>query len=282
MPPRVEAAIFTNSTASNFSVKSLVTPTETPTQTPTPVCTEIKQPVSAIASSEANDNWVALKVIDGENDIGWSSKSHSSETGEEWIEVDLGDKYDVHTLTLVPRIKDNNIVAFPKDFTLLYKSDYEREYSVLYIYENYQATTREEYEFDVYARYIKIQANKLTFDPDGKYRFQLMEIIPYVRCNLITTPSPERTPTPTETPTQTPTPTPTPTPSPTQTPTITPISFATGSDWFLVDEVIVKINESSNPLIILRNLEIDSPPMWLNGSMGQIDYMIIKKSFISN
>ena len=31
LPPKIEAAIFTNSTASNFSIKSLVTPTETPT-----------------------------------------------------------------------------------------------------------------------------------------------------------------------------------------------------------------------------------------------------------
>jgi hypothetical protein len=53
---------------------------------------------------------------------------------------------------------------------------------------------------------------------------QIMEITPHVRCNLITTPSPERTPTPTPTPERTPTPTPeqTPTPTPEQTPTPTP------------------------------------------------------------
>ena len=31
LPPRIEAATFTNSTASNFSVKFFVIPTETPT-----------------------------------------------------------------------------------------------------------------------------------------------------------------------------------------------------------------------------------------------------------
>ena len=180
------------------------------------MCLNIISPISANASSEANSEWTAARAIDANSNIGWSSNRIDSDTGDEWIEVDLGDWYDVYKISLVPRFKNGGIFAFPVDFTIYYKSDYDKDYVEYDYWENVQVSNQnEEFDLQVYARYIKIKGTKFSLDPDGNYRMQIMEITPHVRCNLITTPSPERTPTPS--PERTPTPSPeqsTPTPEP--------------------------------------------------------------------
>lgn len=139
---------------------------------------------TATASSVVNSSWPATNAIDANTSTAWSS-SVQSQTGSQWLQVDMGSNFNVKKVILIPRTSGSLVQCFPVDFKLQYSTDGSSWTDVPgQAYTNYPAPVNnsgENFYFDspVYARYIRLLATKFSPDGYGNYYTQIAEMAPY-------------------------------------------------------------------------------------------------------
>lgn len=162
----------------------------------TPLSYSISPRVGVTASSQLT-GWEASKAIDGSVAAGscYSSIMHTDYAHEEWISVDMGSNRAVKRVTLAPR--QPNEQCYPDQFKIQCSTDGSSWADADYdSYNRYLPAGYREfyYEFKraLVARYVRIDAIKLSPDEYMNYYLQLAEInieeIPYSATASSTTP----------------------------------------------------------------------------------------------
>lgn len=196
------------------------TPTPTPTATPTPTTgtnLALNKTVTARVSLE-NADWGKQKLVDGTQTSIAGSKGYTSDppqttqSANEWVEVDLGVNVAFNQVKLFPRTdvdtSGGETPNFPVDFTIQIKVSGGSSYTTVKTVTNQPNPGHNFQSYDLgsqNARYVKVNVTKLglpAYDEgqSNYYRLQLAEMGVYNIGGA--------TPTPTPTPTATPTPTP--------------------------------------------------------------------------
>ena len=134
-------------------------------------------PIAAVSASSTYPGYSPAAACDGNIGTTWSSAGHTTEASTEYITFDVGSPQSVGAVVLNPIYNGH---YFPKDFSIQYSSD-GVTWAVVpgQSYTNYPAQMscvdlRFAFANAVQARYIRINATKLTGDGSGYY-FQLNE-----------------------------------------------------------------------------------------------------------
>ncbi|MDR1156918.1 MAG: discoidin domain-containing protein, partial [Oscillospiraceae bacterium] len=135
---------------------------------------------SVTASGFANSGWVAANLTDGDYTKGWSSASWgANQTGNAWVEIDLGADVILNTVAIRARSVDGAIVCYPVTFTIETRTASGQSVTVVSQTDAPPPTVAEPtavYTFDyVTARYVRLTATKVNAKADAFY-VQLMEL----------------------------------------------------------------------------------------------------------
>lgn len=139
--------------------------------------------IAAAASSEASPDFVAVRAIDSNGGTFWSSTAQT-QTGSQWLTVDMGTNYSFNKVTLFPRLINGKAYCFPQDFKLQWSTDGTTWSDIPgQLYTDYQAPdgSGEMLDFDspVNARYLRIVGTKFRQDDTGTYYMQLSDVYVY-------------------------------------------------------------------------------------------------------
>ncbi len=114
--------------------------------------------------------------------LGYRSQAYGTENSNEWITIDLGAKRNINKINLVPlNYTKQDGLGFPVDFTLRVSQD-NQSWKDVVVETNYNNGDRvlgiQEFKLDniEYARYVQLNATKLSKDINGDYRLQLIEM----------------------------------------------------------------------------------------------------------
>lgn len=134
----------------------------------------------ATASSQFNAGLGAANATDNDSSTIWSS-SLQSQTGSQWLTLDLKAAFRVDRVKLVPRAQGGSVYAFPKDFKLQTSLDGTAFVDVPgQSYTSYPAPSAPGADFvfagPVQARYVRVVGTKFGTDDVGNYAMQLAEI----------------------------------------------------------------------------------------------------------
>lgn len=142
----------------------------------------IKAPrISATASTAL---WSAANAIDDDAATSWSTTNQASQTGSQWISVDMGANYAVKKITLTPRNDGSGgSLGFPWDFTLQTSpngttwTDIPGQSHVRY---PKPSAVAQDFFFSspVTARYVRALSTTFSNDASGFY-VQLAEVSPH-------------------------------------------------------------------------------------------------------
>jgi alpha-L-rhamnosidase len=134
----------------------------------------------ASVSSTVSSGWAASNAIDSNNTTCWSS-AVQSQTGAQWIYIDLGQNYSIKRARLYPRTSSGTVYCFPIDFKFQYGTDGTNWTDVPgQSYTNYPKPSNSEQVFTfgsaVTARYIRLYGTKFGGDDFNNYYLQIAEL----------------------------------------------------------------------------------------------------------
>ena len=139
----------------------------------------------ATASSTLAAGYNVINIKDGKNTTFWISEEQASQTGNEWVCIDMGGSYDVSEVRIVPRSVSGTIYCFPVDFKIRYSNDgvnwTDAPGQTYTNYANPTSSLGEVFTFtsQVTARFIKIEVTKFRADNYSDYYVQLAEVSIY-------------------------------------------------------------------------------------------------------
>lgn len=143
---------------------------------------------AATASSEANSNWGAAKLIDGNRQTGstgWSSKQYTTAAptnadGAEWAMLTLAEPMLVKRVDIYPRYRTSHR-GMPTDFAIQVSAD-GTQWTTAYSAVDYAVSSNEAMQSvavtPTYGRYVRLWCTKLNHDGDN-YSVQLAEMEVY-------------------------------------------------------------------------------------------------------
>lgn len=149
------------------------------------------QSLKVFVSSEYGDNWKKENLIDGDPRTCWSSSVHNDSDREEWAGIDLRGIKVVDQISVEFRSTSNsNVNNVPEHFVLQYTTADDEQWTDIPVHrytDVYPENTRDiPYPEDktdnnfslepLYARKIRIKAEKLRQDDVGNYALQICEM----------------------------------------------------------------------------------------------------------
>lgn len=143
---------------------------------PAPTLNYAAVPGGSPFASSTLSNWPASNVCDDYYNTSWSSSANASESGTEWIAIDLGAEQAVHGFEVTPRA-GSPLVCFPRDFKFQHSTDNVTWNDIPgQSYVSYPDPECVVQTFDlrspINTRYVRMYATRLTTD-GTTYYFQL-------------------------------------------------------------------------------------------------------------